>query len=65
MHEDDHDVHIDVQHPAFMGLVAKQDVLDAEQGNEDECGPHSSHVEAGLCLVRPSQLSDENPDDVQ
>lgn len=64
MHEDVHDVQIDLQHPVFMGLVGEQDKLDTEQGDEDEGGSHSSHIEAGLRLVRHSQLGDENSDDV-
>lgn len=48
-----------------MGLVGEQDILDTEERDEDEGGPYSSHVEAGLCLVRHSQLGNENPDNVQ
>lgn len=46
-------------------LVGQQDKLDAEQRDEDEDGPHSPHVQAGLGLVRHPQLGDEDPDDVQ
>lgn len=65
MHEDVHDVQVDLIDPVITGLVGEQDILDAEQRDEDEGGPHGPHVEAGLGLVRDPQLGDENPDDVQ
>lgn len=54
MHEDIHDVQIDLSDPVVMWLICEQDVLDAEQRDKDEGGSHSPHVEAGLCLVRHS-----------
>ena len=65
MHEDFHDVEVNLGDPLLLGLVGEQDKLDAEQWDEDEGGPHGPHVEAGLGLVRHPQLGDENPDDVQ
>lgn len=65
MHEDFHDVQVDLRDPVILRLVGEQDKLDAEQRDEDEGGPHSPHVEAGLGLVRHPQLGDENPNDVQ
>lgn len=65
MHEDFHDVHVDLKDPVILGLVGEQDKLDAKQRDEDEGGSHSPHVEAGLGLVRHPQLRDENPNDVQ
>lgn len=65
MHEDVHDVQINLREPVILGFVREQDVLDAKQRDEDEGRPHRPHVEAGLGLVRHSQLGDENPNDVQ
>lgn len=65
MHEDLHDVYVDLGGPVFLGLVGEQDELDAEQRDEDEGGPHRPHVQAGLGLVRHPQLGDENAHDVQ
>lgn len=65
VHEDFHDVHVDLKDPVILGLVGEQDKLDAKQRDEDEGGSHSPHVEAGLGLVRHPQLRDENPNDVQ
>jgi len=65
MHEDIHDVQIDLRDPVIVGFVREKDILDAEQRDEDEGGPHGPHVETGLGLVRHSQLGDENPHDVQ
>lgn len=65
VHEDFHDVQVDLKDPVILGLVGEQDKLDAEQRNEDEGGSHGPHVQAGLGLVRHPQLGDENPDDVQ
>lgn len=65
MHEDFHDIQVDLKDPVVLGLVGQQDKLDAEQRDEDERGSHGPHVQAGLGLVRHPQLGDENPDDVQ
>lgn len=65
VHEDLHDVQVDLKDPVVLGLVGEQDELDAQQGDEDEGGPHGPHVEAGLGLVRHPQLGDEDADDVQ
>ena len=65
MHEDLHDVHVDLGGPVLLGLVGEQDELDAQQGDEDERGPHRPHVQAGLGLVGHPQLGDQNPHDVQ
>lgn len=63
MHQDVHDVVIDLG--VAVGFIREQDKLDAEERDENESGSHSPHVEAGLGLVRHSQLGDENPNDVQ
>lgn len=65
MHNDVHDVQVDLKDPVIVGLVGEQDKLDAEQRDEDEGGSHGPHVEAGFGLVRHPQLGDKNPDDVQ
>lgn len=65
VHEDFHDVQVDLKDPVILGLVGEQDKLDAEQRDEDEGGSHGPHVKAGLGLVRHPQLGDENPNDVQ
>ncbi|TNN49327.1 hypothetical protein EYF80_040502 [Liparis tanakae] len=56
---------VDLKDPVVLGLVGEQHKLDAQQGDEDEGGPHGPHVEAGLGLVRHPQLGDEDADDVQ
>lgn len=65
MHEDLHDVQVDLRDPVLLGLVGEQHELDAEEGDEDERCSHRPHVEAGLGLMRHSQLCDKNPNDVQ
>lgn len=65
MHEDLHDVQVDLQHPWVLGLVGQQHELDAQQGDEDERGPDGPHVQAGLGLVRHPQLGDQDPHDVE
>lgn len=65
MHEDVHDVQIDLREPVILRFVGEQDVLDAEQRDKDEGRPHRPHVQAGLCVVCHSQLGDEDPNDVQ
>lgn len=65
VHEDLHDVGVDLVAPVVVGLVGQQDVLDAEQRDEDERGPHRPHVQAGLGLVRHPQLGDEHLHDVE
>lgn len=65
MHEDLHDVQVDLGDPVILRLVGQQDELDAEQRDEDERGPHGPHVEVGLGLVRHPQLGDEDADDVE
>lgn len=65
MHEDLHDVQVDLKHPVVLRLVGEQDELDSQQRDEDEGGSNSPHVEAGLGVVRHPQLGDENPDDVE
>lgn len=65
VHEYFHDVKIDLQDLLLLGFVGDQHELNAQQGDEDEGGSHSPHVEAGLGLVGHSQFGDENPNDVQ
>lgn len=48
-----------------VGLVRQQDVLDAQQGDEDEGGPHRPHVQAGFSLMRDAQFGDDDPNDVE
>jgi len=63
VHEDIHDILKDLR--VVLGLVGQQDELDAQQGDEDQGGPHGFHVETGLCLVSHLQLGDEHPHDVE
>lgn len=65
VHEDFHDVQIDLKNPWVLGFVGEQHKLNTQQRDEDEGGSHSPHVEARLGLVGHSQLGDENPNDVQ
>ena len=65
MHKDVHDVVIDLGGDPSRGLVGQQDKLDAEERDEDQGGPHSLHVQTGLCLVAHLQLGDEHPHDVE
>lgn len=65
VHEDLHDVQVDLRHPVVLRLVGEQDELDAQQRDEDEGGSHGPHVEAGLGVVRHPQFGDEDPDDVE
>ena len=65
MHEDVHDVVVDLGGDPSRGLVGQQDELDAQEGDEDQGGPHRLHVQAGLCLVGHLQLGDEHPHDVE
>lgn len=61
--EDIHDILKDLR--VALGLVGQQDELDAQEGDEDQGGPHGLHVETGLRLVSHLQLGDEHPHDVE
>ena len=65
MHEDVHDVVVDLRGASALGLVGQQHVLDPQEGHQDQGGPHSLHVQAGLCLVGHLQLGDQDAHDVQ
>lgn len=65
VHKNLHDIQVDLRDPVILRLVGEQDKLDAKQRDEDEGCSHGPHVEAGLGLVRHSQLGDENPNDVE
>lgn len=64
VHEDVHDVQIDLRDPVVMRLVREQHELDAEERDEDEGGSDRPHVEAGFGLVGHSQLGDKDSNDV-
>lgn len=65
MHEDVHDVQVDLQSPGVVGLVGQQDKLDAQQWDEDERSPYCPHVEAGFSLVGHPQLGDEHTHNIE
>ena len=65
MNEDLRDVVVDLGGDPSRGLVGQQQNLDAQEGDEDQGGPHRLHVQSELSLVGHLQLGDENPHDVE
>lgn len=65
MHQDVHNVVVDLRGHPSLRLVGQQDVLDPQERHQDERGPHGFHVEAGLRLVGDLQFGDEHSHNVQ
>lgn len=65
MHEDVHDVLVDLAGDAVLRPPGEDDELDPEQGHQDEGGPHRLHVHVGLGPVRVPQLGHQHTDDVE
>lgn len=64
VHEDVHDVVIDLLgHPSFRS-PRNQHELNAEQRHQNKSRSHSFHVEIGFRLVSDFQLGDENTYDI-
>lgn len=51
VHEDVHNIVVDLQGEASLGFVGKQDKLDAQERDQDQGGSHSLHVEARFSLM--------------
>lgn len=63
--EDVHEELIDGADDASLRPTGDKDVVDSQQGDEDEGGSHCLHVGRGLGAVGLLQLSDQDADNVQ
>ncbi len=60
-----HDVVVDFSRHASPRFVWEENVLDAQQRNQNEGGSDSFHIQTRLCMMRHFQFGDENSYDVQ
>lgn len=65
MHYDMHDVVVDFSRNAPCRFIWEENVLDAQEWNQNEGGTDSFHIQTRLCMVCYFQFGDEDSYDVQ